>query len=303
MNMPDWNLIRAFEATAETGSLSAAARRLGLTQPTLSRQIAALESALGATLFDRVGKKLVLTLTGHDLLDHARTMGSAAEMLALAAAGRAQDIGGQVRISASDAFAAYLMPEMIEKLRLSAPQITISIVASNALSDLRRREADIAIRHVRPSEPELIGQLVSEMEAGFYASESWLARHPAPSAPSELPPAMLLAGEPLDRFCDYLRDYGLALKSEDIRISSENSVVLWEMVRQGLGIGLMLREIAERTPGITPILDGFPLVTVPVWLVTHREMRTSRRIRTVFDILAGAIRDASIPHRKASAPP
>jgi DNA-binding transcriptional LysR family regulator len=289
MNNLDWNLVRAFHATAEAGSLSAAARQLGLTQPTLSRQIAALEAALGATLFDRIGKRLTLTMTGLGLIDHARAMGEAADTLALAAAGRAEEIGGVVRISASDAFAAYLLPGIVARIRRLVPQVALTIIASNALSDLRRREADIAIRHVRPTEPELIGRLVCEMEARFYASRDWITRHGAPTSRATITGSDLLGGDPPDRYSAYLRDIGMDIPPDSYRIVSESSVVLWEMVRKGLGIGIMVREIAEATEGVVEIRPEAPAIAVPVWLVTHREMRTSRRIKAVFDALAEEI--------------
>jgi DNA-binding transcriptional LysR family regulator len=169
MDQMDWNLARAFCATADAGSLSAAARQLGLTQPTLSRQVAALEAALGVTLFERIGKRLALTDTGLGLVEHARAMALAADAMALAAAGKSQDVSGRVTISATDAVSAYLLPGLVARIRAKAPQITLVIVASDSISDIRRREADIAIRHVRPTEPELIARLVGEMTANFYA--------------------------------------------------------------------------------------------------------------------------------------
>jgi DNA-binding transcriptional LysR family regulator len=281
----DWNLARAFCMTADTGSLSAAARRLGLTQPTLSRQVAALEAALGVTLFERVGKKLVLTESGLSLLEHARAMSNSAEAMALAAVGRAQDIGGAVNISATDAVSAYLLPEIVEAIRQKAPQITIGIVASNTLSDIRRREADIAIRHVQPTEDELIGQLVGTAAAHLYASKDWVARRGMPASIDDLLPEDLVGFEPVDQFAEHLKAIGISVNADRFRIVSENAVVLWEMVRRGLGVGMMLREVAERTPGLVRLLPQLPVVPVPVWLVTHRELRTSARVRLVFDVL------------------
>lgn len=286
MNQMDWNLARAFCATAEFGSLSAAARKLGLTQPTLSRQVAALEVALGVTLFDRIGKRLTLTDTGLGLVEHARAMSAGADAMGLAAAGKSQDVAGRVSISATDAFSAYLLPDLVERIRQKAPQITLVIVASNSISDLRRREADIAIRHVRPSEPELIARLVGEMTAHFYAADIWLARNGRPGSVAELCEADLLGFEPVDRFSAHLHEAGIPLSADRFRIVSENAVVLWEMVRRGLGIGMMLHEIAERTPGVIRLLPELPGTPVPVWLVSHRELRTSRRVRLVFETLA-----------------
>ena len=296
----DWNLARAFCATADAGSLSAAARKIGLTQPTLSRQVAALEDALGVTLFERIGKKLILTDAGLGLLQHAHAMAAAADAMALAAAGKVQEIAGRVTVSASDAISAYLLPDIVARIRQQAPQITLVVVASNSISDLRRREADIAIRHVRPTEPELIGQLVHQSTAHFYAADSWVVRNGAPSSVAELVSGELLGFEPAERFAEHLNSAGIPVTPDDFRIVSENGVVIWELVRRGLGVGAMLREIAERTPGIIRLLPDLPGTPVPVWLVSHRELRTSQRVRLVFEILAEELRRCSVGERLTS---
>lgn len=285
MTKIDWNRAQAFLATAEAGSLSAAARQLGLTQPTLSRQVAALEAELDATLFERVGKKLVLTETGISLLEHARAMGEAATAMTLAASGHAQTTEGRVSISASDAYAAYILPDIVERIREEAPQVTLVIISRNSLSDLRRREADIAIRHVRPDEDGLVGKLVRHSTAHFYASQSWLTRNGHPKSGADIA-QHLIGFEDTERFAEYMRGIGVPTTGDSFRLVSENSVVVWEMVKRGLGIGAMMREIAKRTTGIVELLPKTEAARVPVWLVTHRELRTSRRIRVVFDILA-----------------
>lgn len=286
MSEIDWNRARAFLATADAGSLSAAARELGLTQPTLSRQVAALETELGVTLFERLGKKLVLTETGETLLSHVRAMGEAAAAMTVAASGRAQEIEGRVSISATDGYAAYLLPDIVERIRREAPQITIVIVSCNSLSDLRRREADIAIRHVRPDEDGLIGKLVCESTAHFYASQSWIARNGRPASVGDIAPHDLIAYEEIGRFAEFMRGVGVSASADAFRLVSENSVVVWEMVKRGLGICIMSREIALRTEGMVDLFPDLEPPRFPVWLVTHRELRTSRRIRLVYEILA-----------------
>jgi DNA-binding transcriptional LysR family regulator len=293
MDQMDWNQARAFCATADSGSLSAAARKLGLTQPTLSRQVAALEAALGTTLFERIGKRLVLTDAGLSLVEHARAMSMAAEAMALAAAGTSQDIEGRVTISATDAVSAYLLPGLVARIREKAPQITLVIVASDSISDLRRREADIAIRHVRPTEPELVAKLVGEMTAHFYAAESWIAKNGKPETVAELCAFEVLGFEPIDQFSGHLRAAGIPISADQFRIVSDNSVVLWELVRQGIGICMMLQEIAELMPNVTRLLPELPGTPVPVWLVSHRELHTSRRVRLVFDVLAEELSPSS----------
>jgi len=286
MDKLDWNQLRAFLETAETGSLSAAARKLGLTQPTLSRQVAAIEQSMGVTLFERVGKAMALTSTGLDLLEHARAMGSAAEALSLAATGRSQAVGGVVSVSASDAVAAHLLPPLVRQLRAQEPGIAIEVISSNALSDLQRREADIAIRHVKPVQPDLIARLIREAAANFYASEDWVKAHGHPRSAEEAAHLPFVGADRSGQFLGYLRQHGLPLSEANFSCYADHSVAHWALVRQGMGIGAMMDEIALDTPGIVRVLDDVPPVYFPVWLVTHRELRTSRRIRVVFEALA-----------------
>lgn len=285
----DWNRVRAFLATAETGSLSAAARKLELTQPTLSRQVAALEAELGVTLFERIGKKLLLTEAGGSLLEHARGMGDAAVAMTFAATGRAQAIEGIVTISATDGYAAYILPEIVEQIREQAPQVTIVIVASNSLSDLQRREADIAIRHVRPEGDTLVGQLVREATAGIFASKEWVERNGLPRSPADIAPRDIIGFEATERFSEYLRGLGMRSTVDGFRLVSESSVVVCEMMRHGHGVCLMDKEIASRFRGVVELFPDLESPRFPVWLVTHRELRTSRRIRLVYDILRQAL--------------
>lgn len=286
MKEMDWNHIRAFHATATTGSLSAAARQLGLTQPTLSRQVAALEAAIGLALFERVGRKLVLSQVGAELLERTRAMADMAEMVALTASGRVQEIGGRVTVSVTDTYAAHILPAMIARVRSEAPQITIAIVASNALSNLQRRDADIAIRHVPPDRPSLVGQHVRDTQAYFYAANSWLARNGVPSRLADLTGERLIALEDTARFSRYLHEIGIDVDPGDFRLVADSSVAIWEMVKRGMGVAPMLREIAERTPGVTRLLPEMPAIRVPIWLVTHVELQATPRIRLVQGILA-----------------
>lgn len=286
MNNLDWNQLKAFLETAETGSLSAAARKLGLTQPTLSRQVAAIEQHMGVTLFERVGKAMVLTPTGLDLLEHARAMGTAAEALGLAATGRSEAVGGVVSVSASDAVAAYLLPPILKQLRDQEPGIAVEVISSNALSDLLRREADIAVRHLQPEQPELIARLVREAQANFYASEDWVATYGHPRSAEEAAHLPFVGSDRNGRYLEYLRQYGLNLSEDNFSCYSDHTVAHWALVRQGMGIGAMMKEIARKTPGMVRVLDDLPPVRFPIWLVSHRELRTSRRIRVVFEALA-----------------
>lgn len=286
MDKLDWNQLKAFLETAETGSLSAAARKLGLSQPTLSRQVAAIEQRMGVTLFERVGKAMALTPTGLDLLEHARAMGAAADALSLAATGRSQAAGGVVSVSATDAVAAYVLPPLIRQLREREPGIAIEIIASNALSDLQRREADIAIRHVKPEQPELIARLIREASASFYASQDWVRAHGHPRTAEQVAGLPFVGADRSGQYLAYLQHHGLPVREANFSCYADHSVASWSLVRQGMGIGAMMDEIALDTPGIVRVLDDVPPVRFPIWLVCHRELRTSRPIRIVFEALA-----------------
>lgn len=284
----DWNQARAFLVTAEEGSLSAAARALGLSQPTLGRQVAALEESLGVLLFERVGKSLVLTQTGRDLLAHVRPMGQAAAGISLAASGHSEAIEGKVSVTAFDGAATYLLPCMLERLQTRAPGLQVDLLASNQVQDIQRREADIALRHVRPEQPDLIAKRLPDFAASLYASTAWLDRHGRPRTGQDLKNAPLIGyTSPGTMFAD-LQARGVPMTERNVRFATDSTVVAWEMVKKGLGIGVNMREVAAVTPGVEQVLPDFPAIPVPIWIVTHRELHTSRRIRLVFDLLAEA---------------
>ncbi len=282
----DWNRARAFLVTAEEGSLSAAARALGLAQPTLGRQVDALEQELGVVLFQRVGRGLKLTTSGLELLDHVRAMGDAAGRVSLSAAGQSQSIEGNVSITTSDVYAAILLPPVIAKLRQQHPGITIEIVATNTVSDLRRREADIAIRHFRPTEPDLIAKKIGDATARLYATPAYLKSIGNPTTPYGLKNAGFIGIDRSDTLIKGLNALGLNLRPDNFSILSENFTVVWAMVKQGLGISIIDATIGDAEPLVQQVLPNLAPITFPIWLVAHRELNTSRRIRVVFDLLA-----------------
>lgn len=285
----DWNQVRAFLVTAEEGTLSAAARALGLTQPTLGRQVTALEDELGVALFERDGRRLILTPAGLELLDHVRVMGDAAQKISLSATGQSQSIAGPVRISAGDAMSAYVLPPIIEDLHRKAPAVRVELIASNEISDLRRREADIAIRHVRPTDPALYARLIRESDAHLYAAQSYVQNGPMPRSVSDLGAARFIGMDPVNRMIEIYRQHGLMIEDRHFAYITDSSVAAWEMARRGMGICVMGAEIAAVTGGMARILPEFSPIRVQMWLTTHRELHTSRRIRLVYDHLADAL--------------
>lgn len=282
----DWNRARAFLVTAEEGSFSAAARALGMAQPTIGRQVAALEEELGVALFERIGNSLELTAAGLGLMDHVRAMGDAATQISLVAAGKSLSIEGTVCITASELIAARILPPIVGRIRREHPGIEIEIVASNAARDLRRREADIAIRNFQPKQPELFARKIADRCARLYATPEYLERIGSPTEPADLARAELFGFDRSTMMVDGLRKLGLEVTAKNFPIVTENHLVQWELCKQGVGICIVMEQVGDAEPLVRRVLPDLPPLPVPVWLTSHRELRTSRRIRVVFDLLA-----------------
>ncbi len=281
----DWNLARAFLVTAEEGSLSAAARALGLTQPTLSRQVAGLEEELGVALFERVGRGLELTPGGAELLEQVRAMGDAAVNLKLAAVGQSDTIKGNICISATDLVTNLVMPILIQKLRRLHPDISVELIASDTLSDLRRREADIAIRAMQPADPDLIARKIGDVTGHLYASEYYLEQIGVPQSPEDLGDANFICDKS-EMIINIMAGCGIKLTQRNFSITSQSVITQWELVKRGLGIALLPDQLAGREPRFHKVLPDLQPFKGPLWLVVHKELRTSRRVRVVFDFLA-----------------
>jgi DNA-binding transcriptional LysR family regulator len=282
----DWNRARAFLVTAEEGSLSAAARALDMTQPTVGRQISALEKELGVSLFERTNSGLVLTQSGTDLMAQVKVMGNAASTLSLLASGRAETLEGSVCISATEIISAFILPPIIEKLRKQWPKIEIEIVASNDTSDLSRREADIAIRNYRPTQQELIAKRIQKVKGHLYASKSYVQNLEQRKSPQDLKESVFLGIDRSNSIISYLKKFGFDLSSNNFPIIVANHLVQWEMVKYGAGIGFMMESIGDAEPLVERVLPSFPAFEKETWLVSHRELKTSRKLRVIFDYLA-----------------
>ncbi|GAA6155676.1 MAG: LysR family transcriptional regulator [Alphaproteobacteria bacterium] len=290
MNWPaiafDWNQIRAFLATAEEGSLSAAARVLGQTQPTLSRQVTGLEEALGVVLFERGPRVMRLTQAGHEVLAHVRAMGDAALKVSLAASGQSQHVEGKVSITATELFARYHLAPIISELQEIAPRLLVEVIVSNDVRDLTRREADISIRHARPEQADLIGRLVNETTAHLYASKAYLDRVGRPRSMDDMADLDLISFDEAENIVPFLQGLGMPVTRNNMRASTSSGSLLVELARAGVGATFLTHDAGDRYADLEKVLPSMEPVPVPVWLVTHRELRTSRRIRIVFDLLA-----------------
>ncbi|MDB4254689.1 LysR family transcriptional regulator [bacterium] len=286
----DWNKARAFLVTAEEGSLSAAARALGMAQPTLGRQVDGLEQELGIVLFERVGRGLTLTPSGLELLEHVRDMGEAAGRVSLTALGQSQALEGTICISASETYATVLLPPLVAKLRKMEPGIQVEIVVANHASDLRRREADIAIRNFRPTEPDLIAKKIGDAYAVLYATPEYIAQIGSPTKPYDLRHADFVNMDRSGMMLKGLNTLGLGLTEANFPLLTESYLVMWELVRQGAGIGVLDAHIGDADPAVRRVLPDLEPLVFPIWLVAHRELTTNRRIRMVYDFLAKELR-------------
>ncbi|MEM8792354.1 MAG: LysR family transcriptional regulator [Pseudomonadota bacterium] len=289
----DWNQVRAFLATAEEGSFSGAARALRSTQPTIGRQISELERTLGVTLFERSVRGPSLTDAGQNLLSHARAMGESATLISMTASAHAQEVSGEVAVTATDLLSATVLPAVLAPLRRDAPGVRIRIVASNDTQNLIRREADIAIRHARPDQPELFARHVGNFRAALYASTDYLDGAGWPRTPQDIANHAFVGSPDPERLIPALHNMGIPVRAENFVMNSQNGVVVWELLKAGFGISMLPEILCDAEPGIVKVLPSLQSLEFPIWLVTHRELQTSRRIRLVFDQLARGLIEAA----------
>jgi DNA-binding transcriptional LysR family regulator len=293
----DWNQVRAFLATAEEGSFSGAARVLKTTQPTIGRQISDLEAKLGVTLVARSVRGPTLTEAGRDLLDHVRAMGEAATLISMVASGKSQEVTGEVTVTATDLLSASILPQLLVPLRSTAPGIRVRIVATSEVQNLTQREADIAIRHVRPEQPDLIARHLGDFRANLYAATSYLDRAGRPRVARDVAEHDFVGNADPERLMRPLHNMGIPVRPDRFVMSSASGVIAWELVKAGFGVAMQPEVIGDAEPSTERVLPGLPSLEFPIWLVTHRELQTSRRIRIVFDLLARGLSDAARPVR------
>lgn len=285
----DWALVKSFLAVLDAGSLTGAARRTGALQPTLSRHIAELESQLGAPLFERTGRGVSPTPAALAIADAARQMQSGAETLSRTLAGQRDQATGVVRLTTSMVAAAYLLPPVIAALRREEPGIAIELVASNQLTNLLRREADIAVRMVRPVQSSLVARKLGSVGIGAYAHERYLQRAGTPQAPADLARHGLIGYATDDVIERGFMAMGVALRPDNFAIRTDDQVAYGMLVAQGAGIGFVAHYNAPHWPGVRRVLPQLPIPPLPCWLAVHREIRSSKVVRRVYDFLAEAL--------------
>jgi DNA-binding transcriptional LysR family regulator len=285
---PDWALLRAFLEVAHCGSLSRAAVALGSSQPTLSRQIAQLEAQLGSALFERTTRGVRLTEAGAALRVPAERMREHAQQFALVAAGREHTLAGTVRITASEIMSAYVLPPLLRPLREAHPEIQIELVASNTVENLLERDADIALRMVRPTQAALVARRLADQPLGLYAHADLVRSHGKPSAANmlEFP---WVGFDRSDQLLRGFRDAGYPVRKDLFGFRCDHQVVAWQAVVAGLGIGVSTQRVAALFPQLLRVLPKVAIAPLPMWLTAHRELRGTPRLKLVFDTLAQAL--------------
>ncbi|MFO6464187.1 LysR family transcriptional regulator [Jannaschia sp. KMU-145] len=284
MNL-DWNLIAAFLAVLRHGSLSAAARALGLTQPTLRGRIAALEAATGQTLFLRGYTGLAPTPEALALRSEAEAM-EAAHHAFLRRASAGQGIEGRVRITASEIVATERLPYLLAPLVARHPGLRVEVAATDRVGDLPRLEADLAVRHVAPTTAALVARKIPAIPLGLYAAQAYLDRRGMPRDWSDIAKShVVVGGDRTDRLGGWLAEAGLA-SPRHRGWRSDSDVAQLGAVRAGVGIGVVQRPLAERF-GLVPVVPDLT-GALPVWLVMHEDLRRRPAIRAVSDALAEA---------------
>jgi len=286
----NWNRAKSFLVAVDEGSYSAAAKALGVSQPTIGRQIGELEQELEVALFERAGRGLVLTPHGHQLVRHVKAMADAAGQLTMASSGHAQSLLGTVRISVSEVVGALVLPEIVKRLHESEPGIELEILATMEESDLLRREADIAVRLYRPEQPDLIAKKVAGTTFYPYATPDYIKRSGLDRANTSLSDAEFIGSDDNSILTEVLKEQGHPVTAKNFPVRTNSRLTQWELTKSGVGIGIMSREVGDNEPSVVRVSSGFAPISVDMWLVVHRELRTNLRIKYVFDFLHHQLR-------------
>jgi DNA-binding transcriptional LysR family regulator len=291
MNTFNWQWWQYFLTISEQGSLSKAANELGVSQPTLSRQLLAMESQLGQTLFDRSTQGLKLTSFGQGLLEECQHMHVSALRLQRLADGQSHILSGRIRSSVNELIALYYLPNILPEFLDTYPQLSVEVEVSNRASNLDKRDADVAIRMFPPTQLDLITRHLFDIPLGFYASHGYLDKHGCPKTPEELFQHRLLGYDRDKQFEEGARRLGWDIRNEDFMFRTDFMPMHLELAKLGGGIVGTHSALCERY-GLIPIDVGIELPSLPVFLVCHRDVQHNKRIRVLMDFLAKRLKGA-----------
>jgi DNA-binding transcriptional LysR family regulator len=294
----NWELCRSFLVVLREGNLSRAARALQLTQPTLGRHIDEMEKALGVLLFTRSPQGLTPTDEAFQLKPHAQAMAAAAEALVRAASGGSQETRGTVRITVPELVGTELMPPILTSFRAKHPAITIELSLTNATENLLRREADVAVRLVPPTQGALLARKLGKVRFGFYAHRDYIARCGAPRSIAELREHTLIGFDKDPVAIQALRNTPSPVSREAYALRSDSPAAQLAMGRAAFGIGRGADFIARQDPNLVPVLPEAYSIDADMWVVMHEDARGVRRTRLMFDHLAASLGKLVRPNAK-----
>lgn len=285
----DWNLIRSFLAVLDAGTLSGAARRSGISQPTLGRHIGELEAQTGLVLFERGRAGMMATGAALRIAEEARRMRDSAAAFSMAATDQETRVEGTIRLTASRVMATFVLPPVLAALRVAEPALAIELVASDSLENLLARDADIAVRMVRPTQNDLIARKINDFIMGAYAHQDYLARAGTPQTLDDLYDHTLIGYDRTNLIERGMRALTGGYDRDAFQIRTDDQVAYWAIVQAGAGIGFGPRYVARQTPVLRRVLPELAIPPLPVWLASHRELRHSAKVRRVYDFLADAL--------------
>lgn len=283
-----WDLYRTFLGVVREGNLTAAARRLGVTQPTAGRHIAALEAAVGTALFTRSPRGLLPTQAALELVAHAEAMAAAEAAFRRSMTGEAAVERGAVRLTASEIVACEVLPPILARFCDRHPAIEVELAATNNVHDLLRRDADIAVRTGRPTQKALIARKLAAVPVGLFAHRRYLATHGAPKTLQDLSRHRLIGFDRDDTSFRAAKGSGPPITREMFAFRTDNDLAQIAAVRAGLGIGGMQARLASRD-NLEPVLPDTVRYQIVYWLTMHEDLKSTRRVRLMFEFLAGAL--------------
>jgi DNA-binding transcriptional LysR family regulator len=280
-----WELYRSFLSVLIEGSLSGAARALGVAQPTVGRHVAALEKSLGIALFTRSQIGLMPTEAALSLRRYAEAMQSTAAALERAAASQGTGVRGTVRVTASDVIGVEVLPPIIASLRDEHPDLVLELVLTDRMQDLLRREADIAVRMARPRQELLVARRVGQIDLGLHAHQRYLSRHGTPNTMADLANHALIG---FDQTTAFIRSAAKGLsgwRREAFAMRTDNNLAQLALIRSGAGIGVCQAAIARRDGSIVRLFPRHFSLQMDTWITMHENLRNSPRCRVAFDAL------------------
>lgn len=284
--IPNWHLFRTFLAVVREGSLSSAARVLATTQPTMGRQVAALEASLGVKLFARSLDGLSPTEAGLRLIPSAEAMAAAVEAAQRLASGEVDEERGTVRVTASEVIGSEVLPSILAEIHAVHPRISVELALSNRNEDLLRGDADIAVRMVRPTQGALVAKRIGRIDVGLYCHRRYLKVHTMPRRLEDLRQHVLIGYDRDQAYARLLERMGVPFTGDMFAFRSDSELAQLAALSAGFGIGASQLGIARRDKNLVPVLHSEFIFPMEVWLAMHRDLRSSRRIRLMFDQLA-----------------